>query len=273
MPLPGGNQGIGVMNADGSSFALVPNTTGGEDPDWQPLPAPGPSADVLAVLTDSPDPVRGGDELHYSAQAKNLVGPSAATGVTLTLNLPPAVLYVSATPSQGSCSQAASVVTCNLGNLPVGASATVDVLTEAKNTSVSPRLISATATVSATETDPVPGNNSATANTNVIFGAYARPKGATPLYLPLVPAYKSCTAGEATLQHAPALPGASCANAQQTSGYLTIGTADSNMRQTNFAGSVRFVLLAEPEPTDPGNGDQSDVGVDVSSPTCATRQT
>ena len=35
------------------------------------------------------------------------------------------------------------------------------------------------------------------------------------------------------------------------------------MRQTNFSGSVRFVLLAEPEPTDPNNGDQSDVGVNV----------
>ena len=77
-------------------------------------------------------------------------------------------------------------------------------LTEAKNTSVSPKAISATVSAGATEADPVPGNNSATASTNVIFGAYARPKSATPMFLPLVPAYKSCTVGEATLQHAPA---------------------------------------------------------------------
>jgi uncharacterized repeat protein (TIGR01451 family) len=191
-----GAGGIHTMNVNGSGDALVAS---GSEPSWQPLPAAGPSADVLATLTDAPDPVRAGDELHYTASAKNLVGPDAATGVTLTVNLPASVFYVSATPTQGSCSQSAGVVTCNLGTLAKGSSASVDVDVEPNNV-ISNTTISASATVSATENDPVPGNNSASTTTTVTPGGYARPMGATPLRASLVPAYKSC-GSEATLQH------------------------------------------------------------------------
>ena len=44
-------------------------------------------------------------------------GPSVANGVTLTDTLPAGLTYVSATPSQGSCSFTAPTVTCNLLNL------------------------------------------------------------------------------------------------------------------------------------------------------------
>src|SRR5688572_5528668 len=44
-------------------------------------------------------------------------GPETATDVVVTDTLPASVTYVSATPSQGSCTQAAGIVTCNLGTI------------------------------------------------------------------------------------------------------------------------------------------------------------
>jgi uncharacterized repeat protein (TIGR01451 family) len=252
---------IRVMDSDGTDVSGL--IASGSHPDWQPLPAGPTSADVLATITDSPDPVKGGAELHYTATAANFVGPNDASGVTLTINLPAGVFYVSATPTQGSCSHSAGVVTCNLGSLTEGATASVDILTEARNVN-GPATINASATVTATETDPVPGNNTASTSTQVTFGAYARPKSATPLLVPLVPSYKVCGPGEDTLEHAPPLGFPSCSNPQQTSGHLTVGTPDANSLAANFVGSVRYTALNEPLPINTANGDQSDIGLNVS---------
>ena len=67
------------MNSDGTvvSGSLA---TGGGSVSWQPLPASGPSADVLAALTDSPDPVRGGDELHYTPRPRTWSAPARPPG-------------------------------------------------------------------------------------------------------------------------------------------------------------------------------------------------
>ena len=86
------------MNANGTGSSTSPT---GDEPDWQPLNQAGPEADVLSTITDSPDPVPAGGILTYTAQAKNLVGPDPATGVTLTVNLPASVFYISATPTPG----------------------------------------------------------------------------------------------------------------------------------------------------------------------------
>ena len=81
-------------------------------------------------------------------------GPSVASGVTLTDTLPAGVTYVSATPSQGSCSFATPTVTCNLLNL--NASATVSLV-------VTPSAIGGypdTANVTGSVADLNLGNNS-----------------------------------------------------------------------------------------------------------------
>jgi uncharacterized protein DUF11/WD40 repeat protein len=250
---------IHVMNANGTGDTTI-DTNGGE-PSWQPLPAASPAADVLTTIDDNPDPVKGGGELHYTVQAKNLVGPDNATGVTLSVNLPN-VFYVSATPTQGSCSHASQVVTCNVGNLAKGATVSVDILVEAQPV-IATTPITATATVSASQADPVPGNNTDFETTTVERGGYARPKGATPLIASLVPAYKQCGAGEAGLQHGSPLSYPSCGSPTLTSGYLTTGTPDANARGANFAGSIRYTAVGETV-IDPTNGDQSDVLLDAS---------
>ena len=85
-----------------------------------------PAADLAVTKTDSPDPVAVGQQLTYTVGVSN-AGPSSATGITLTDTLPAGVTFNSATPTQGSCSQASGTVTCSLGTLANAASASVSI--------------------------------------------------------------------------------------------------------------------------------------------------
>jgi hypothetical protein len=55
-------------------------------------------------------------------------GPSTATGVVAADTLPASVTFVSASSTQGTCSQAGGVVTCNIGTMAAGASVTITVV-------------------------------------------------------------------------------------------------------------------------------------------------
>ncbi len=88
---------------------------------------------------------------------------------------------------------------------------------------------------------------------------YPRPKAATPMYLPLVPAYAAC--GSPNRQHAAPLSHPSCAPPQQASGQLTVGTPDANMRSANSTGSVRMRVINDDLSTP---ADEADVTLDVS---------
>jgi len=79
--------------------------------------------DLSILKVDNPDPVQVGSNLTYTVTVTNN-GAGNATGVTMTDTLPPGVSFVSATPSQGSCT-GTSTVTCNLGSLAASANATV----------------------------------------------------------------------------------------------------------------------------------------------------
>jgi hypothetical protein len=72
-------------------------------------------------------------------------------------------------------------------------------------------------------------------------GGYPRPQAATPLFAPLVLAFKSCTA--ANTVHAAPLADSSCDPSVQESNYLTVGTPNANGQMSNAAGSVRFVVV------------------------------
>jgi uncharacterized delta-60 repeat protein/uncharacterized repeat protein (TIGR01451 family) len=90
-------------------------------------------------------------------------GPDASSGVTVTDQLPSTVTFVSATPSQGSCSESGGTVTCNLGMIGNGATATVDIVVEP----TVPGTIINTASVMASTPDSNAGNNSDSENTSV----------------------------------------------------------------------------------------------------------
>ena len=125
----------------------------------------GGDADMGITVADSPDPATAAGNLTYTITAAN-AGPNDATLVTVADALPGNVNYVSATPSQGSCS-GTSTVTCNLGTIANGAQATVSLVVQPTGTGA----VTNTATVTTTSTDSVPGNNSATANTTVSTNA------------------------------------------------------------------------------------------------------
>ncbi len=115
-----------------------------------------PSAD-LGISKTAPTPLLEESQFDYTLVVTNH-GPSTATGVTVTDPLPANFTLAAATPTQGSCS-GTTTVTCNLGTIPNGATATITI----HGTGHVAGTMTNTATVSGNETDSVPANNSSTA--------------------------------------------------------------------------------------------------------------
>jgi uncharacterized repeat protein (TIGR01451 family) len=157
---------IGLTNPDVYALAIDPQTptalyAGTRGGGVFAIQQVSPTADLSVTKTDSPDPVTVGKPLTYTVTVTNN-GPNDATAVTMSDTLPSGVTFVSATPSQGSCS-GTSTISCSLGTLAKGASTAVTLV-------VTPTVagtLSNTARVSATESDPDPDNNTATAVTTV----------------------------------------------------------------------------------------------------------
>ena len=112
----------------------------------------------------SADPVSTGSAFSYHVAVVNN-GPDDAAGVTMTDTLPAGVTFVSATPSQGTCDHASGTVTCDLETILAFELATVEIAVTAPAV-VGP--ITNTASVSTTDTDPDPSNNTATVDTTVV---------------------------------------------------------------------------------------------------------
>src|SRR5262245_6559332 len=122
--------------------------------------APG-DADLSITKTDSPDPVVAGSNLTYTIKVENPgISTGPATNVVVTDTRPSGVDHVSATG--GSCQKSGSTVTCDLGQVNAGSTATVTIVVKTKK----PGTLSNTASVSSPE-DVVLTNNSATATTTV----------------------------------------------------------------------------------------------------------
>lgn len=112
-------------------------------------------ADV-SVTNSGPASGTIGSTLTYTIQVNN-AGPNWATGVTVTDALPAGAAFVSVASSQGSCSGTATV-TCPLGQMAPGGSATISLVVQA-NSGTS---ISDTASVAVMTTDTNSANNTST---------------------------------------------------------------------------------------------------------------
>ncbi|GAB4579344.1 MAG: hypothetical protein Fur0022_20820 [Anaerolineales bacterium] len=84
-------------------------------------------ANIAVSITESGDPVTIGEDLIYTLTVEN-GGSQTATGIELINTIPENTLFVSATPSQGTCSENTGIVTCSLGTITNGNNATVDLL-------------------------------------------------------------------------------------------------------------------------------------------------
>jgi uncharacterized repeat protein (TIGR01451 family) len=119
------------------------------------------SVNLNLTKTASPNPGIALANLTYRITVTNN-GPSPGTNVSMTDTLPGGVNFVSATPTQGSCSGTGTVI-CNLGSMANGAQAVINIVV----TPQSPGQLTNTASVSATEMDPDTSDNSVTIQTNV----------------------------------------------------------------------------------------------------------
>jgi len=106
--------------------------------------------------------LRVGSSLIYVLTVKNL-GPSTATGVTVSDQLPAGLTFRKVGTSNGTCKQASGTVTCALGKLKKGRTAWVAIRVAASAAGK----ITNTATVRGDQPDPSMGNNSSSVTITV----------------------------------------------------------------------------------------------------------
>jgi uncharacterized repeat protein (TIGR01451 family) len=124
-------------------------------------PCPGTPADLTVQKTGPDGPIELGADVSYQAITNN-AGPGDAHGVVFTDYLPPGVEFVSAVPTQGTCSEAGGVVECDLGVIPVGGSVTIEITGSVSDISIQNR-----AEVSGNEADPDLSGNTAACVTHL----------------------------------------------------------------------------------------------------------
>src|SRR5262249_39560700 len=161
-----------ALTVDVTRTGTIVNTAvraGGDQPDPNPnndagtarlLVPPAPGADLSIVKTAAPDTVAVGGQITWTLAVSN-AGPDTAPGVVVTDIVPAQVTVVSVTPSQGTCAPMGGQLTCNLGDLPAGASATVTIVA----TRTAPEAFVNTASVSGGGLDPNTSNNTSTVQT------------------------------------------------------------------------------------------------------------
>lgn len=125
-------------------------------------PTPGVQPADVTIAKNGPASVLQGLDIAYLLTVSNN-GPGAATNVVVT-DTPSGVAwtFVPAT-SDPTCASNGTTITCNIGSLAAGGSRSVTVTLRPGSVGT----LSNTAAISASESDPVPGNNSATAQTRI----------------------------------------------------------------------------------------------------------
>ncbi|MGC9333968.1 MAG: C25 family cysteine peptidase, partial [Anaerolineae bacterium] len=148
-----------------------------------PRSATGLSADLQVGKTPSPtEPVTPGDMLEYTVTFTNH-GPDTATGVVLTDSMPSQLVdpeVVDASP--GVTLRAGTSFVWDVPDLAVGSSGWVTVRGTVDPGIALPDTIANTATIAAAQVDPMPENNSASVNTEVVAVEPTKHK----CFLPLV---------------------------------------------------------------------------------------
>jgi uncharacterized repeat protein (TIGR01451 family) len=119
-------------------------------------------ADLSVANTVDRATAAGGENLTYTITVTN-AGPALAYGTHLTDQLPQGSQFVSASPSQGSCTPSSTDVVCELADVISGGTATVTVVVTAPGSGTAVN----TAYITSRMYDPNTGDNQASATTEV----------------------------------------------------------------------------------------------------------
>ena len=144
-----------------SGFPKLPDINPNDSTDSATLNV-NPVADLSLTKTASNTNAAVDDEVDYTLTASN-AGPDDATGVTISDPLPAGLDFIDATPG---CDNVMGTVTCDLGTVPSGGTASVTVRTHT-TAAVAGTAVTNLATVSSDDLDPNPNNNQASATVDV----------------------------------------------------------------------------------------------------------
>jgi len=154
--------GYGVALAFGTQSQAV-YVVGGQTAriDQGGAPPPPSHPDLVATLTDAPDPARTNSPITLTTTVRNL-GSADASGVTLLQSTSPSVTVTATTTTQGSCGTV-QPLRCSLGPIAAGASVTVTQTVRSRSAGT----LTTTATVATSAVEPITANNKAVATTTV----------------------------------------------------------------------------------------------------------
>jgi uncharacterized repeat protein (TIGR01451 family) len=129
---------------------------------------PQATIDLVVMQTDAEDPVTLGSNIIYTIQLNNN-GPSAATNVVLTDNLPTSVTFQSiSAPDEWPCTtpkaDTAGAISCSKPNMQPQESVTLTLTVKAASAGVITNIVTATAT----EPDWNPADNTKSEETTVL---------------------------------------------------------------------------------------------------------
>jgi uncharacterized repeat protein (TIGR01451 family) len=157
-----------VTAADQADSDSTPNNNVAMEDDQDSAVVTPRQVDVGITKTASPTTVTVGGTLTYTLTVTNN-GPDTATGVSVVDTLPAGVTFNSATPSQGTASQASGTVTAALGTILSGQSATITIIVTPTTANATAGTVTNTTTVSANEFDTNSANNTDQVATAVDF--------------------------------------------------------------------------------------------------------
>ncbi len=124
----------------------------------------GGAPDLKVTMTDSPDPVKAGENLTYTIAFEN-AGKGEATAVVVSDTLPSGVTFVSSMPGTPACKYSDGTLTCRLGTQAEGGGGKVDIVV--KVDSATKGAITNTATITGEEEEEDTTNNKASETTMV----------------------------------------------------------------------------------------------------------
>ncbi len=162
-----------VLSNTATATSTTSDPSTGDESDTETTTV-GASADLSVTKTDSPDPVNAGNNLTYTITVNN-AGPSSASTVSLSDTIPTGTTFVSlSSPGGWSCSTPAvggtGTVTCSIASLGV-TNAVFTLVVNVNANVASGTVLSNTANVTSTTSDPSTGNEGDTETTTVATSA------------------------------------------------------------------------------------------------------